>query len=230
MSARRRFRVETLPEGPTLLDEGPTHHLLHVLRLGVGARVRVFDGHGSEQEVDVVDVQGSDVTILPVGPVVASAPTVPAHLLLASLKPKALDLALRMSVEAGITHIRIFPAARSIRRPARLDRWVRITEAAAQQCGRADLPDLDAMPSLDAAMLRAQDEGCAVHLALPQADRLPPPTSPVAVVVGPEGGFTPAEVRQGLQAGARPLGLGDWVLRADTAALLASAWASSGPP
>ena len=165
MSLRRRFLVDPLPEAPTELPEQAAHHLLHVLRLGAGARITVFDGRGSERPVEVHRVEDDRVFVQPCGPITQARASRDAHLLLALLKPKALDVALRMAVEIGVTHVHVFRAERSVKRPPRLDRWERLIAPAAQQCGRADLPTVRAYPSLDAA-LDALPDGIPLFAAL----------------------------------------------------------------
>lgn len=229
MSASRRFRVSRLPDGPMALEAGPAHHLVHVLRISEGARVTVFDGRGQELSVEVVSIDGVRVQVAPVGPIETAAPTRPAGLLLAQLKPKALDVAIRMAVEAGTTHIDIFPTQRSLKRPARLERWHRLAEAAARQCGRADLPDILASDSLSSALNGAITRDFRLFVALPGTPALPAPAKPAAVLIGPEGGLDEREIQLSLDASARPVGLGQWVLRADTAAAIASAWVSQPP-
>jgi len=220
VSLRRRFRVESLPQDEAALDAAASHHLLRVLRLGPGARVVVFDGGGKQRAVEVVSVEGGIAIVRPDGPVQVAAPDQAAHLLLGQLKPKAHDVAVRMAVEAGITHLHIFAAHRSVKRPARIDRWERLVEAAAQQCGRADLPTLYAHDSLGQALADLPSD-LGVWVALPGAEPARV-TGPAAAIVGPEGGLTEREVDLALDAGAQPLGLGAWTLRADTAAALAS--------
>src|SRR5699024_1577787 len=113
------------------------------------------------------------------------------------------------------THIHPFLAARSVAKGDRRDRWERIVASAAQQCGRADLPRLvpvaplpevlGALPPLD------------LRVGHPGAPSLGPAEGPAGLVVGPEGGLTERELQRLLAHGARPMGLGRWVLRADTA-------------
>lgn len=220
----RRVRVQQLPSpGPVPLPPAEAHHLVHVLRCGEGAEVVAFDGRGHQVRCRVT-TSGQGVQIQAIDAPTQRTPTRPAHLALALLKPKALDLALRMAVEAGITHVHIYTAARSQNRPPRPDRWTKIAEAAAKQCGRADLPTL----LVHASLMEALDSlaGMGLYIALPGAPSLKPPSSPASAIVGPEGGLTETEIEAALSAGAQPLGLGQWVLRAETAAILASGFIS----
>src|SRR5690606_11087678 len=116
----------------------------------------------------------------------------------------------------------LVPMASSVARGGRADRWQRIAVSAAQQCGRADVPRVHMEEGL-AACLDRLTGGLDLRVALPGAEPRPPADGPAAVCVGPEGGLTDAEARLCLDRGARPMGLGRWVLRADTAAAEATA-------
>lgn len=225
----RRVLVHPLPgPEPARLPSAVSHHLLHVLRLRPGAALQLFDGEGREVAATLLDVEDGHAIARVDGPI-QRVGSLEAHLLLALLKPKALDLALRMSVEAGITDLHLFQADRSQGRPPREDRWSRVTAAAAAQCGRADLPALRWHSTLDQA-LQALPDDLALFVALPGADARPSPTGRAGVIVGPEGGLTPAEVDRCLDRGAAPLSLGAWTLRADTAAALAAAFVCRQAP
>lgn len=222
----RRARVRPLPDdAPTPLDDGASHHLLRVLRLEPGARVVLFDGDGNARPAEIVAVEDRRAVVVARGPIVRDVPSREAHLLVGLIKPKALDLALRMAVEAGVTHLHLFVAKRSQGRPPREDRWERVAEAAAAQCGRADLPVVTWAPSLTAA-LDALPAGLALYVATPGAARPAHPDGPAAAVIGPEGGLTDDEVAACAGRGAVPLGLGAWTLRAETAVALAAGFVS----
>ena len=218
----RRARVPALPDaGEVELTPEVSHHLLHVLRLSLQAEVVLFDGRGRQALGRIVAIDRGQATVRLTGVPAAARPERHAHLLLAQIKPKPLDLALRMGVEIGLTHLHLFAAARSQGRPPRPDRWSRILEAATTQCGRADLPEITFSDSLGAALDRVP-EGVVIYLAAPGADRPAPPALPSAAIVGPEGGLTQAEVDLAVHRGAQTLGLGAWTLRAETAAALAA--------
>lgn len=220
----RRLRLAPLPSpGDTaLLDEGPSHHLLHVLRARPGLEVLVFDGQGAQARARLVDVHQGRARVELLSQPVLAAPAHALHLLLGLLKGPAMDAAVRMATEAGATHIHPLLLQRSVARGDRRERWLRIATSAATQCGRADVPEVFTPLPLREALDSLPSEVDA-RVALPGADRLPGSSGPAAVLVGPEGGLSPKEVQQALDAGLRPMGLGDWVLRAETAAAVATA-------
>jgi 16S rRNA (uracil1498-N3)-methyltransferase len=224
--SRRRALVSPLPgDEPTELSAAPSHHLLNVLRLQPGAALTLFDGAGRALEAELIDARDGRAVVEARGPIVEARPSRDAHLVLGLIKPKALDLALRMGVEAGLTHVHLFVARRSQGRPPREDRWERIAEAAATQCGRADIPTITWAASLEAA-LDALPPGLALYVATPGAHKPGPPSGPAAAVVGPEGGLADHEMSVCERRGAVPLGLAAWTLRAETAAALAAGFVS----
>jgi 16S rRNA (uracil1498-N3)-methyltransferase len=219
----RRFRVEELPEvGARLtLDAEASHHLLRVIRHPRGGELILFDGSGLQAHARLVDA--TDLAIVELlGPPRPAAPDAALHLLLGIPKGPALDRALRMATEAGATHIHPVVAARSVSRSDKRARWSRILESAAQQCGRADLPELADLLPLPAAL-----EGVAWpedrRVAVPGAEPMGRARGAAAVAIGPEGGFSRAELGALLGSGWQAVGLSRWILRTDTAVAAALA-------
>lgn len=221
----KRFRVAALPtvSGSLVhLEADDSHHLLVVCRYRRGASLVLFDGHGHELDAVLEGVQE--------GIAVARTTSVPRtvdavaelRLLLAVPKGPALDRALRMAVEVGVTHVHLALGARSIQRADRSERWRRILRSACQQCGRADEPSLFPLRSLAEARSDIPP-GLQRYLALPGAAKRAAGGRAACVAIGPEGGFTPAEVDAFLDLGWSPLSLGPWVLRSDTATAVALA-------
>ena len=215
----RRFAVDHLPAnaGAVLrLSEAASHHLLVVCRHQRGAALLLFDGNGREARAVLSEVDGTvAVVVLEEGPREARA----AHelaLVLGIPKGPALELALRMAVEVGVTQIYPVLADRSVRRSDRSDRWSRVLVAACQQCGRADHPRLAPLQTLGPA-LHATTTFTTRVVAVPGAHQSSPASPEAALAVGPEGGFTDAELRQFDEHGWQPMGLGPWTLRTDTA-------------
>lgn len=211
-----------LPGSRCRLDADTSKHLAQVMRLSVGDTVQLFDGQGLEARARIVsdDRRAVEVEVLEAPVDVRLAWSV--HLLIGIPKGPAMDLAVRGATEAGVTHIHPVLCERAVPRDGRPDRWARIAASAAAQCGRADTPHIfDAQPWPDA--LEAVAAIADRRLAAPGAPRGGPATGDVAVAVGPEGGFTDAEVAMACQAGFAPMGLGPWILRACTAAPLAVA-------
>lgn len=211
------------------------HHLGHVLRASVGDVVQAVDGTGSLLAVRLTALTGRRAE----GVVEARTPLAsesPLELTLAQGIPKGdkMDAIVRMVTELGVTRVIPLLTARTVVRPeaarsaARLARWQRIAKEAAQQSGRAAVPEIAAPRDISALARQAGTDGLLVCLWEEErrglASRLPPPPcARVTVVVGPEGGLAADEVGALAGAGALVAGLGPRLLRTDTAGVVAVA-------
>jgi len=223
---------------PELKEEielkGPeAHRLLHVLRLGPGDRVRVFDGQGQEALAEITAVHKNRLRLRLIAPEAKNAePPVPVVLYVALLKGDKLADVVRAGTELGATAFVPLITARSVPKtlgPQKLERLRRIAREAAKQSGRARVPEV--RPPIPLAEVPAVEAGLVAH---PRAEKrvgeVLDPTRPLALATGPEGGFTDAEVAALAERGFIPVYLGPRVLRAETApvALLALVTAGLG--
>lgn len=219
----RRFPVAAVPDVGAVVAPDPavTRHLRDVVRLRKGESLRIYDD-AREADAVVDRIDGAGVWLRVTALVDAPAPLVARWLVLGVPKGPAMDLAVRMGTELGMTHLVPALCRRSVARPDKTDRFVRIAEAAAQQCGRIDtITVLEPRPWAEA--LAAVPPDVDRRIALPGATRAAPSDGPAAIAVGPEGGFEELEIRRATTSGWRPVGLGAWVLRADTAVAAALA-------
>ncbi len=205
---------------PTLSD-ADRHHLERVLRLRTGQTVIASDGAGRWRACRWSPNGRLEAT----GPVVVDPAPVPAVVVgFAVLQGDRSDLAVQKLTELGVDRLLPFVAERSVvrwdpgseRALRQVERWRRIAREAAMQSRRARLPAVEEVQSLP--QLRANlaaGPAQAVVLAEPGGE-CPGLDRPV-VLVGPEGGWAPAE----LAPGTRTVDLGPSVLRAETAAIAA---------
>lgn len=214
-------------------------HLTRVLRLGEGDEVAVFDGRGAEVRARVARAGRGAVTLAIVERVVpAPEPAVPLALAQAVLKADAMDDVVRDATMMGVARIdpivsgHVVVKARVMASGRPLDRWRRIAVSSAKQCRRATVPAI-AEPRPIADWLRQPRDEWRLLLVEPGAatggeagmrallDR-PRPAS-IAVVVGPEGGWSAAERDLAIAAGCLPVSLGALTLRADAVPVAALA-------
>lgn len=224
----RRFKLSPLPHSsvPFKLEGTEAHHLLRVLRAKVGDTVQVFDGQGWSIDCRITACDGDTIDLIPIEAPVhePQSTTPPSALIIAQVKPKALDVAIRMATEVGISILIIFPSAHSISREPKLERWSRLSVAAAKQCGRNTLPQVLWAPSLQEAWNLIPKDIDLRLVAHPNSESIVSTASSAkAIFVGPEGGFRTEEVTWLCDQGAQLLSLGQWILRADTAATVAAA-------
>lgn len=217
----RRFLQDPLPdEGELLLGEASSHHLLQVAKLSRDSELGLFDGNGREATAVLLGAQDGRALVRIVGPVRRAQPERQVHLILAVLKGDAMAHALRMATEAGVSSVWPVLTQRTIPKGDKGDRWRRIVQSAAQQCGRADLPEVFPVRSL-AQQLEQLPSVDQHFVAAPGAEPSDVQGQTVAVAIGPEGGWTDQELQMFDAEGWQPLGLGRWVLRADTATAIA---------
>ena len=223
---------EHAPPEVTLSGER-RHYLLHVLRLTQDSVLEVFDGTGRAFTARVLAVDEDSVR-LGLGDARHAPPSRPVHVLQGLPKGDKLEWVLQKGTELGATAFHPVAAARSVvkleprRAEERTLRWRKIVEEAARQCERNDVPLVHPpQPLLEAAralapgtlLLVLDEEESAVTLG--EAFRASAPGTPVALVVGPEGGLAREEVRALQSLGARCITLGRRILRTETAPLAA---------
>ncbi|HEY2901806.1 MAG TPA: 16S rRNA (uracil(1498)-N(3))-methyltransferase [Polyangia bacterium] len=224
---------EKLGGARVVLDGEAHHHLSRVLRARAGDQVIVFDGQGTEIDAQVTSTDAK-TTELRLGDRRASAvaPSVRITLLQALARGEKMDWIIQKTCELGVARVVPVLTGRTVAPPAqaaaRQQRWQRIAREAARQCGRADVPAIDAPVPL-AAAVAAVDAG-DLRLVLweastgkPLRTALPAAPRPATLLVGPEGGFSAAEIALAEAAGFVAVGLGRRILRVETAAVVAVA-------
>jgi 16S rRNA (uracil1498-N3)-methyltransferase len=219
-------------------DPAATHQLRNVLRLRPGDRVIVLDNSGLEYEVVLTTLERDSA----VGQVCTrqrtqAEPRVSLTLYQSTIKGDRFEWVLQKGTELGVSRFVPISTERTILRdPERLEgkhsRWERIIREAAEQSRRGRLPRL--LPH--ASFAEACREGARTHdivllpwVAAPGSglaatlQSLSSPVNSVALVVGPEGGFTPQEAALAQACGIHLVTLGPRILRAETAGVVASA-------
>lgn len=218
----REAKALVYVEDPGLpqLSDDDTHHLSRVLRLREGEGVIACDGAGAYVSCRVRSGQRRELSLEPAGPVIHQpAPEPRITVGFSLLKAERSEWAVEKLTEAGVDEIVPFISERTVvgkeeggRRERRLLAAVR---QAAMQSRRTHLPLL--RPPVTFRELIS--EGLAACLAEPGG--LPPSLERPVVLVGPEGGFSPAELEITEALGLPRVGLGDNILRGETAAVAA---------
>jgi 16S rRNA (uracil1498-N3)-methyltransferase len=221
-----RFYVKSpLSPGPVEVRGPEAHHLGTVCRVRPGDLVCLFNGDGREYPATVRSVARQSVA-LEVLAALEPARETGFRLEVAAPLPRGdrEQFLVEKLTELGVTTFVPLKTARSVVHPreAKAERLERYVVEASKQCRRNVLMRVEPMtpfedycrrPSLPARRLLAHPGGERAEAG-----------GDVAVAVGPEGGFTDAEVEAARQAGWRLVGLGPRVLRVETAALVLAAW------
>jgi 16S rRNA (uracil1498-N3)-methyltransferase len=242
MSATPRLFVDAplAPDSEVTLDGDQAHYLTRVMRMGPGDPVRLFNGRDGEFDASLASGAKHTAT-LAIGSQTRVQQSVPdLWLLFAPLKKTRTDFVVEKAAELGVSEIHPVLTERCEAGTVRVDRLQRIAVEAAEQTERLDVPPVREAAALDA-VLSAWSPGRALYFAdeagddgerpwggeigraRPMADQVSDRgPGPAAVLIGPEGGFSPSERKRlrGLPF-VVPVGLGPRILRAETAAVTA---------
>ena len=225
-------------EGNRLLLTGrAAHHAVNVLRLRHRERVVVLNGAGGEFMCDVLTADRREVALQVLQKNSHPPLSGQVTLIQALTKGKAMDLIVQKATELGAYRLIPVLSERSVSRieedraQTRVEQWRETAIEAIKQCGSAWLPRIEAPLTPQEILRRAEPFELSLIASLQNDARHPrtffvsfhdehkrPPQS-VAVWVGPEGDFTPAELSAIRASGVLPITLGPLVLRSETAAL-----------
>jgi 16S rRNA (uracil1498-N3)-methyltransferase len=227
-----RFYVNCpLGPGPVELHGPEAHHLAAVCRLRAGDRVSLFNGDGRQYPAEV-RAAGKRQVLLEVHAVEAPEREPGFRLEVAVPLPKGdrAQFLVEKLTELGAAVLVPLRTTRSVVHPGetRLEKLRRYVIEASKQCGRNVLMEV-ALPA-DWETYCARGDLPALRLLAHPGGAAPDRGGgrDCAVAVGPEGGFTDAEVEAARAAGWRPVGLGPRILRVETAALALAALAACG--
>jgi len=223
------IHVDALPEpGATIpLDAGETRHAAKARRLGTGDAVVLTDGRGTTARAELVAGGRRDARARVLERTEHAAESPEIHLASALPKGDRLATLLAMTTQLGITSFTPLRCRHSVVAPGEAppERWTRILRESAKQSRRAWVPDIRAAETPES-VVAAFGEGRAWVMDPDAPVRLgsaPLATPRHLVIVGPEGGLAPAELRTLVDAGATPASLGTGILRVETACVAAVA-------
>ena len=224
----RLFVLDDLAPGARVpLGADPARYLIAVMRQSVGDALLLFNGRDGEWRARIAQtgkrgaVLEAEVRTRPqmVGPDL--------DLLISLVKRTRLETIIEKAAELGARRVRLVITRRTNADHANVARLQAIATEAAEQTGRLDVPEVVAPERLDRVITGWEDGRALVFCdeagdASPMLHGLRGGGGPAAILIGPEGGFDPAE-RDQLRAAAftTPVSLGPRILRADTAAISA---------
>jgi 16S rRNA (uracil1498-N3)-methyltransferase len=225
-----RFYINCpLQPGPVDLSGPEAHHLAVVCRLRPGDVLCLFNGDGREYPARVLGVSRRFVSIQ-VLDAVARNPELPFPLVVAAPLPKGdrAQFLIEKLTEIGVREYVPLSSERSVvqLRESRMEKLQRYVIESSKQCGRNVLMRLEALTSWDNYCRRGDLPGTRVlgHPEGQPLNALRPAGNGTVVAVGPEGGFTEAEVALARAAGWITVSLGLRILRVETAALVLASW------
>lgn len=240
---KARFFLPLLDSGWCELPDDQAHHAQRVLRLGNGDIVRVFDGQGRWANGRLVFENSGKARVYCDPPNEASVPWI--HLTLASAVPKGdrADFLVEAASQLDVSVIRWIDCQRSVVKPepqgGKMEKWRRLAIESAKQCGRARLLEIEPMEPIARVLKSAMATEDRLIWCNPTAvislsefrqraifksqNGFPGRPLRATAFIGPEGGWTSAEMQMIADAGATAVRLGRNILRIETAAITVAA-------
>ncbi|MBS0613054.1 MAG: 16S rRNA (uracil(1498)-N(3))-methyltransferase [Proteobacteria bacterium] len=234
MRLTRLFVPVALAAGGSIeLPADTAAHIVRVLRARSGDPLILFNGEGCEYPGTIDSVRGNRVSVaLGAEHAVDRESALAVTLVQAIPRGDRMDFVVQKATELGVARIVPTLSERSVVRlderqqDSKLAHWRAVAISACEQCGRNRLPRIE--PPRDLRKhLAAPSDATARFVLEPKCANLPFPATPpiaVEVTVGPEGGFSSAELDAMGLAGLSALRLGPRILRTETAALAALTW------
>lgn len=231
MSIVRLFLDTPLAEkGEIPLEREHAHYLFNVMRLSVGDPVHVFNGHDGEWETTVQEAGKKRGTLLAQQQRRPQSDPPDIELIFAPIKKARTDFIVEKACELGCRRVRPVFTRHTNSERLNLPRLAAHMVEAAEQCDGLSVPVLEKPEKLanllhewtDRTLIFCDEARSSPEISLALAPI--PRGTPVSILIGPEGGFSPEEVQhlRGM-ACVLPVSLGPRILRADTAAVAAIA-------
>lgn len=203
-------------------------HLFRARRLAAGEELRAVDGQGRARRAKVSSIDRRRAELELGEDLPPHEPDYRLELLVASPRPERASFLVEKATELGVWAVRFLASERAPRKygERQLERLTRVARAAVEQCQRARVPEVTGVHAWEelGELLGAAEDRWLLDPAADGGPGLERSGESGAVVIGPEGGFTAAELAQLDRLDCRRLSLGERILRIETAALAASAW------
>jgi 16S rRNA (uracil1498-N3)-methyltransferase len=213
------------------------HYVRNVLRLKSGDRLELLDGSGQVHEAEIISLTKSLVEVKILNSYRSeNEPQVKVTLAQALPKGSKMDFVIEKSVELGVNRIVPVLTERTIGKNAKPDRWRKLAKEAAEQSGRAIIPEIAELTDFASVLKQKTSSNLALlpwelekdqtlksvlsdNLILRYSDPACRQAG-ILVLIGPEGGFSQEEVQQARALGWQTVSLGKRILRTETAGLV----------
>ena len=200
-------------------------HIARVLRMSPGDSIIVCDGEGNDYDAEITEITKDCVLAKIISRYTCLAePSVKVTFFQALPKQGKMEYIIQKCTELGVSKIVPVYTKRCIVKPSdKTERWSKVAESAAKQCGRGVVPEVCPTISLDEALAQMSTYDCALMpYECEEQTRLKDVISgksfkTVSIFIGPEGGFDPSEVQKALSCNIKTVTLGKRILRTETA-------------
>jgi len=216
-------------------DNAISHQIGHVLRLREGGRIIICDNTGTEYVCEIISLGENCTARITEKLKGLPEPSLKITLCQSLIKSDKMEWLLQKGTEIGVSAFAPVNASRTAVSAKevsanKMERWKRIVQEAAEQCGRSRIPEIlppakfkDAIKSFkDVPVFFINENENQISLKKAADSIKNQSQKDVVLFIGPEGGWDQSEVALAESAGARSLSLGRRILRAETAGIVAS--------
>lgn len=234
MRIHRFYTPDQINDGKIVIqDERLIHQWRNVFRYNVGSEVVLFDGSGHEYRAQFVELSNRSAVLEVVSKRKSIMPKNNINLFQSIIKKDKMEWIVEKATELGVTKIIPIVSERSEKKNLNQERMFKIAMEASEQCGRGDVPQIEDGQKLSDVSFDQESE---IIVFDPSGTTSPPPSSPalparqvakergespISIFIGPEGGWSEKELDFFKQKNAQIYSLGDLILRAETAAIVA---------
>lgn len=227
-----KFFSEKIFEDKIIIDSEDVAHIKRVLRLKEGDSITVCDGKGYDYDARISEIADREIQCEIIAKVPAGTEP-PVKVVLFQGLPKAskMDYIIQKNTELGISEITPCAMSRCVVKledkkaeAKKAERWQKVANEAAKQCGRGIIPRINQPCNLNRAIEEMKKLDCAFALYECESDKSLRKiltenrnVGTLGFLIGPEGGFDPAEIEKLHEAGIPSVGLGKRILRTETA-------------
>ena len=223
---------DKITENQIIIDTEDVAHISRVLRLGIGDHVTVCDSQGTDYETEIAEMEQKQIVCsITEKRASESEPNIKVTLFQGLPKASKMEYIIQKTTELGISEIVPVKLSRCVVKidnkkdeRKKLDRWQKISEAAAKQSGRGIVPQISEIMTLDEVIKRSKEFDlffvpyeCEEQKTLKEVLLSRSDIKTVGFIIGPEGGFDPAETEKLQENGIDTVTLGKRILRTETA-------------
>ncbi|MGN0108403.1 MAG: 16S rRNA (uracil(1498)-N(3))-methyltransferase [Hominilimicola sp.] len=223
---------DKITENKIIIDTEDVAHISRVLRLGIGDHVTVCDSQGTDYEAEIAEMEQKQIICnITEKHASQSEPNIKVTLFQGLPKASKMEYIIQKTTELGINEIVPIKLSRCVVKidntkdeKKKLDRWQKISEAAAKQSGRGIVPQISEIMTLDKVIERSKEFDlffvpyeCEEQKTLKEVLLSKPDIKSVGFIIGPEGGFDPTETEKLHESGIDTVTLGKRILRTETA-------------
>lgn len=229
MRVHRFYLPEELTDSLQISDTALVHQWQRVLRVPEGNELRLFNGKGKERTYRIDAYTKDYCTLSLVREGHARVPSRSLTLFFSLLKKEKNEWVIQKGTEIGVTHFVPIISERTEKTGFPLERMRKIAIEAAEQCGRADVPEIASPVSLESAV---KEYARSMTLFVCHEGGMGVPaihSESVGCFIGPEGGWSNEELDLFSYSNIRTVSLGEFTLRAETACLAATLAFSAVP-